>query len=267
MKKLKTKVDRVVWITGASSGIGEALTFELNRKGYKLIISSRKLSDLQSVKTRCPKSELISLLPLDLMDRDTMSEKVTEAMSFYGSIDLLINNAGISQRSLIMETDLQVYQKLMDVNYMGTIALSKAILPYFVTQQKGHFVTVTSLMGKFGSPFRSGYCGAKHALHGFFDALRMEHEIDNIKVTMVCPGFVNTNVAINALTADGSPQVDNDVATKNGLSPQVFAKKMVKAIEKEKFEVYIGQKEVFGIYLKRFFPKLLHRLVLRSKVR
>ncbi|WP_394334969.1 SDR family oxidoreductase [Arenibacter troitsensis] len=264
---MKTKVDRVVWITGASSGIGEALTFELNRKGYKLIISSRKLSDLQSVKTRCPKSELISLLPLDLMDRDTMSEKVTEAMSFYGSIDLLINNAGISQRSLIMETDLQVYQKLMDVNYMGTIALSKAILPYFVTQQKGHFVTVTSLMGKFGSPFRSGYCGAKHALHGFFDALRMEHEIDNIKVTMVCPGFVNTNVAINALTADGSPQVDNDVATKNGLSPQVFAKKMVKAIEKEKFEVYIGQKEVFGIYLKRFFPKLLHRLVLRSKVR
>lgn len=267
MKKLKTKVDRVVWITGASSGIGEALTYQLNRKGYKLIISSRKLRDLQSVKTRCPKSDLISLLPLDLMDRDTMTEKVTEAMSFYGSIDLLINNAGISQRSLIMETDLQVYQKLMDVNYMGTIALSKAILPYFVTQQKGHFVTVTSLMGKFGSPYRSGYCGAKHALHGFFDVLRMEHEIDNIKVTMVCPGFVNTNVAINALTADGSPQVDNDVATKNGLSPQVFAKKMVKAIEKEKFEVYIGRKEVVGIYLKRFFPKLLHKLVLRSKVR
>ncbi|MDO6602707.1 SDR family oxidoreductase [Arenibacter palladensis] len=264
---MKTKVDRVVWITGASSGIGEALTYELNRKGYKLIISSRKLKDLQQVKTRCPKSDLISLLPLDLMDKDTMTEKVTVAMSFYGSIDLLINNAGISQRSLIMETNLQVYEKLMDVNYMGTIALSKAILPYFVTQQKGHFVTVTSLMGKFGSPYRSGYCGAKHALHGFFDVLRMEHETDNIKVTMVCPGFVNTNVAINALTADGSPQVDNDVATKNGLSPQVFAKKMVKAIEKEKFEVYIGRKEVVGIYLKRFFPKLLHRIVLRSNVR
>lgn len=264
---MKTKVDKVVWITGASSGIGEALTYELNRKGYTIIISSRKLKDLQSVRTRCHKSDLISLLPLDLMDKDTMSEKVTEAMSFYGSIDLLINNAGISQRSLIMETNLQVYQKLMDVNYMGTIALSKAILPYFVTQQKGHFVTVTSLMGKFGSPYRSGYCGAKHALHGFFDVLRMEHETDNIKVTMVCPGFVNTNVAINALTADGSLQVDNDVATKNGLSPQVFAKKMVKAIEKEKFEVYIGRKEVVGIYLKRFFPKLLHRLVLRSNVR
>ncbi|MCK0133479.1 SDR family oxidoreductase [Arenibacter sp. S6351L] len=264
---MKTKVDKVVWITGASSGIGEALTYALNRKGYKLIISSRKLIDLQQVNARCPNSDLISLLPLDLMDRDKMSEKVTEALSFYGSIDLLINNAGISQRSLIMETDLLVYQKLMDVNYMGTIALTKAILPYFVSQKNGHFVTVTSLMGKFGSPYRSGYCGAKHALHGFFDVLRMEHEKDNIKVTMVCPGFVNTNVAINALTADGTPQVDNDMATKNGLSPHVFAKKMVNAIEKEKFEVYIGRKEVMGIYMKRFFPKLLHRLVLRSKVR
>ena len=133
---MKTKVDKVVWITGASSGIGEALTYELNRKGYKLIISSRKLIDLQQVKARCPDGDNISMLPLDLMDRDKMSEKVTEAMSLYGSIDLLINNAGISQRSLIIDTDLQVYQKLMDVNYMGTIALSKAILPYFVSQKK-----------------------------------------------------------------------------------------------------------------------------------
>jgi short-subunit dehydrogenase len=267
MKKMKTKVDKVVWITGASSGIGEALTYELNRQGYKIIISSRKIKDLQQVKARSPKADLISMLPLDLMDSDKMPEKLTEAMSFHGSIDLLINNAGISQRSLIMETDLEVYKKLMDVNYMGTIALTKTILPYFVSRKKGHFVTITSLMGKFGTPYRSGYCGAKHALHGFFDVLRMEHEDDNIKVTLVCPGFVNTNVAINALTADGSPQIDNDTATKNGLSPQVFAKKMIKAIEKGKFEVNIGRKEVMGIYVKRFFPKLLHKLVLRNSVR
>ena len=112
---MKTKVDKVVWITGASSGIGEALSYELNRKGYKLIISSRKLIDLQQVKARCPHGDNTSVLPLDLMDRDKMSEKVMEAMSFYGSIDILINNAGISQRSLIMETDLQVYQKLMEM--------------------------------------------------------------------------------------------------------------------------------------------------------
>ncbi|WP_343065449.1 SDR family NAD(P)-dependent oxidoreductase [Arenibacter arenosicollis] len=236
-------------------------------KGYKLVISSRKLKDLQLVKNRCPNKDYISILPLDLAALDKMSEMVNEALSFYGRIDILINNAGISQRSLIMETDLEVYKKLMDVNYMGTIALTKAILPHFVSQKNGHFVTVTSLMGKFGSPYRSGYCGAKHALHGFFDVLRMEHEKDNLKVTLVCPGFVNTNVAINALTADGTPQVDNDTATRNGLSPQVFAKKMVKAIENEKFEVYIGRKEVMGIYLKRFFPILLHKVVLRNKVR
>ena len=264
---MKTKEVKVVWITGASSGIGEALTYELNSKGYKLIISSRNLKDLQQVKNRCPNSNLISILPLDLKDLDNMAKKVTEAMLHYGPIDILINNAGISQRSLIMETDLQVYQKLMDVNYMGTIALTKAILPYFVSRKKGHFVTVTSLMGKFGSPYRSGYCGAKHALHGFFDVLRMEHDKDNIKVSLVCPGFVDTNVAVNALTADGTPQVDNDLATKNGLSPHVFAKKMVKAMEKEKFEVYIGRKEVVGIYLKIFFPKLLHQVVLKNKVR
>lgn len=252
---------------GASSGIGEALTYELNSKGYKLIISSRNLKDLKQVKNRCPNNNLISILPLDFIDLNSMAKKVTEAMLYYGPIDILINNAGISQRSLVMETDLQVYQKLMDVNYMGTIALTKAILPYFVSRKKGHFVTVTSLMGKFGSPYRFGYCGAKHALHGFFDVLRMEHEKDNIKVTMVCPGFVNTNVPVNALTADGTPQVDNDMATKNGLSPHVFAEKMLKAMVKEKFEVYIGRKEVVGIYLKRFFPKLLHKVVLRNKVR
>ena len=155
----------------------------------------------------------------------------------------------------------------MDINYLGTVALSKAILPHFMANQSGHFVTVTSLMGKFGSPYRSGYCGAKHALHGFFDVMRMEHEKDGIHVTMVCPGFVQTNVAKNALTADGSPQKEDDVATQNGISPELAAQKIIAAIQRKKFEVYIGGKEVKGIYLKRFFPKLLHKVVLKSQVR
>ena len=139
--------------------------------------------------------------------------------------------------------------------------------PILIAAKNGHFVTITSLMGKFGSPFRSGYCGAKHALHGFFDVLRMEHEKDNIKVTLVCPGFVNTNVSKNALTGDGSKLDSLDEATENGLSAEEFAQKMLKAIYKEKFEVYIGGKETKGVLLKRFFPKLLHKLVLLSKVR
>jgi dehydrogenase/reductase SDR family protein 7 len=122
-------------------------------------------------------------------------------------------------------------------------------------------------MGKFGSPYRSGYCGAKHALHGFFDVLRMEHQKDNVKVTLICPGFIQTNLAINALTADGSSQNKDDIATLNGMDVRLFAKKLVKAVKAKKFETYIGGKEVLGVYLKRFFPKLLRRFVLKSKVR
>jgi short-subunit dehydrogenase len=155
----------------------------------------------------------------------------------------------------------------MDIDYLGTVALSKALLPHFIARKTGHFVTVTSLMGKFSSPYRSAYCGAKHALHGFFDALRLEHDKDNIKVTMICPGFVNTNVARNALTGNGSTQNEQDSATENGLDVDVFAKRMLKAIKKEKFEAYIGKGETKGVYLKRFFPKLLHKVVLRSTVR
>ncbi|HUH46068.1 MAG TPA: SDR family oxidoreductase [Arenibacter sp.] len=264
---MATNNSKVIWITGASSGLGEALAYELAHKGHKLIISSRKQTELERVRNNCPDNGDIAVLPLDLVAFDTMPQKVIAAIALHGPIDILINNAGISQRSLILETDMGVYQKLMDVNYLGTIALTKAVLPYFIARKKGHFVTVTSLMGKFGSPYRSGYCAAKHALHGFFDVLRMEHAKDNVAVTLVCPGFVDTNVAKNALTADGSPQAQNDAATENGLSPRIFAKKMVKAIAHQKFEVYIGKKEIMGVYLKRFFPKLLHRIVLKSKVR
>jgi short-subunit dehydrogenase len=155
----------------------------------------------------------------------------------------------------------------MRVNYLGTVALTKRLLPYFIAENKGHFVTVTSLMGKFGSPYRSGYCAAKHALHGFFDVLRMEHEKDGIAVTLICPGFIQTHVAKNALTGDGSVQGTDDQATKNGLSTTVCAQKIIRAIEQKKFEASIGRKEVVGVYLKRFFPKYLHKFVLKSKVR
>jgi len=168
---------------------------------------------------------------------------------------------------LVVNTAIEVDKKLMEIGYLGTVALSKALLPYFVFKKSGHFVTVTSLIDEFSSPYRSAYCGAKHALHGFFDALRLEHDKDNIKVTIICHGFVNTNLARNILTEDGSSQDLQGKATGNGLEVNVFAKRMLKTIKKEKFEVYIGKGETKGIYLKRLFPKLLHKLVLRSVVR
>ncbi|MEO9892908.1 SDR family oxidoreductase [Aurantibacter sp.] len=258
---------KTIWITGASSGIGEALTYLLDEKKCKIIISARRLNELQRVKNNCINKENISILEMDIAMIDMAKSKTSEAINTFGNIDILINNAGISQRSLIIDTDISVDKKLMDVNYLGTVALTKAILPFFVENGSGHFVTVTSLMGKFGSPYRSGYCGAKHALHGFFDVLRMEHEKDSIVVTLICPGFINTDVAKNALTGDGSVQEKNDTATANGISPKSFSIKMVKAIEKNKHEAYIGQKEKMGVYLKRFFPKLLHRVVLKSTVK
>jgi short-subunit dehydrogenase len=259
--------NKVIWITGASSGIGKAVALELSKYNCKLILSSRRTTLLNDVKNECLLPKNVEVLPLNLADYKTMTTVVTKAISFFDKVDILINNGGISQRSLIIDTDIEVDKKLMDIDYLGTIALSKALLPHFISKKTGHFVTVTSLMGKFSSPYRSAYCGAKHALHGFFDALRLEHEKDNIKVTMICPGFVNTNVARNALTGDGSIQNKQDHATENGLEVSVFAKRMLKAIKKEKFEAYIGKGETKGVYLKRFFPKLLHRIILRSQVR
>ena len=257
----------IIWITGASSGIGKELCHQYSQKGHHLIISARNEEALNLVKKASQNPDNIKVLPLDIGQHDHIPKVVQKALNLWGSVDLLVNNAGISQRSLIAETDFSVYKTLIDINYLGTVALSKALLPHFIERQKGHFAVVSSLMGKFSSPYRSGYCGAKHALHGFFDALRMEHEKDGIDVTLVCPGFVRTDVAKNALVKDGSRQNTNDDATKNGLPVSIFCRKMIASIEAKKFEVYIAGKEKKGIFMKRFFPKLLHKLVLRSQVR
>lgn len=259
--------NKVIWITGASSGIGEALTYQLNAKGAKVIISARREEALLSVKKNCKSPENVTVLPLDLTNFESLGNITEKAFSLFGKVDVLINNGGLSQRSLIIETNFDVYQQMINVNYLGTVKLTKHVLPHFMAQKGGHFVTVTSLMGKFSSPYRSGYCGAKHALHGFFDALRMEHEKDNIDVSIICPGFIQTNVAKNALTGNGTALQQEDNATENGMPVEKCAREIISAIRKKRFETYIGGKEKFGIYLKRFFPKLLHKVVLKSKVR
>ena len=196
-----------------------------------------------------------------------MTSKVTKALSFFGTIDILFNNGGISQRSLAKDTLISVDKKIMDINYLGTVALTKALLPHFIEQNKGHFVVTTSIVGKVGTPLRSSYAASKHALHGFFDSLRAEVYKNNIDVTLVCPGFVQTNVSKNALTGDGTPQNKMDKATDNGLTSEVFSKKMLKAVKNRKQEVYIGGfKEKLGVYTKRFFPKLLSIMIRKLAV-
>jgi dehydrogenase/reductase SDR family member 7 len=258
---------KVVWITGASSGIGAALVKIYAEKGAKLILSSRTVSDLEKVKSECPISENVKILPLELNDFDKAEFRVQKAYDFFGRIDILINNAGISQRSLIADTQFDVFKKLIEVDYLGTVALSRALLPFFIKQRGGHYVVVSSVMGKYGSPFRSGYAAAKHALHGFFDVMRMEHQKDNIDVTMICPGFVRTPISMNSLRGDGFVLGLDDLATRKGMKVEIFAQKMFRSVEKKKWEVSFGRKERLGVYLKRLSNKLIHSIVIRSKVR
>lgn len=264
---MSTIRDKVVWVTGASSGIGEALAKEYAKLGAKLILSARREPELQRVKAACGLTDDRGLvIPLDLALHDEMSAKVQKALAHFGHIDILINNGGISQRSLVKETDFSVYKKLIEVDYLGTVALSKAVLPHFIERQSGHFAAVTSLMGKFSSPLRSGYCGAKHAVHGFFDALRMEHHDDHIKVTLICPGYIRTNVSMNALTKDGSKQQSMDKKTGAGMPPEKCAQKIISAIRRNKMEVTIGGTETYAVYIKRFFPRLIHTIARKVAV-
>ncbi len=263
MPSLKNKV---IWITGASSGIGEALAYALSEEGARLVLSSRRVDALERVKGSCKRPEMVAVLPLDLEKTDNKGLMAEAAVQFFGHIDILINNGGVSQRSLARDTLLEVDQRIMRINYFGTIAITKAILPHMIARKSGHIVVVSSLVGKFGTPSRSAYSASKHALHGFFDALRAEEYENNLKVTMVCPGFVKTDVTFNALTATGEKLNKMGDAHSKSMEPAVCARKIVKAIERQKQEVYIGGKEVFGVYVKRFFPRLFSKFIRKAKV-
>nr|AIA10616.1 short chain dehydrogenase [uncultured bacterium]AIA10811.1 short chain dehydrogenase [uncultured bacterium] len=266
---MKSISNKVVWITGASSGIGEALTYELSKQNARLIISARRNEELERVKGNCALATQpnIQILLLDLSQGNTLQPTVDDAIRLFGHVDILVNNGGLGQRSLIQETSLEVDRRLMEVNYFGTIALTKYLLPHFINRKQGHIVTITSLTGKFGTPYRSAYAASKHALHGFFDALRAEHWKDNIHVTMICPGFIKTNLSVAALTGSGAPQNRMDKTSYNKKTPEWCARRIVRAIENRREEVYIGGREVLGIYIKRFFPAIFSKMIRKVPVR
>lgn len=258
--------NKIVWITGASSGIGEALCYKLNQAGAKLIISSRSTESLYQVKSKCTKNQLdVHVLPLDLENTLELEDKTKAALNIFGRIDIIIHSGGVSQRSLAMDTDLDVAQKIMNINFWGTVALTKAVIPSMLSNQSGHIVIISSLVGKFGTKFRSAYSASKHALHGYFDSLRSEID-PKIKISIICPGFIKTNVTINALTADGTRQNTMDDAQANGMSADECAAHIIKAIKSGKEEVYIGGKEKYAVLLKRFLPGLFSKIVRKAKV-
>lgn len=265
MKSLK---DKTVWLTGASSGIGEALAYRLNKEGANVVISARRIEELERVKANCSAPEKVKVLTLDLAAAEDLFDKAMEAdQLFPNGIDVLLNNGGISQRDKAINTKMEVDRQLMEVNYFGTIALSKALIPEMIKRGGGHHVVISSAVGIISTPLRSSYAAAKHALHGFYDAIRTEHFQDNIKVTIALPGFIKTKISLNALVGDGSKQNTMDEAQANGMTAETCAGHIINAIKKEKEEVYIGGlKEKMGIYLKRFWPKGFSMMVRKLAV-
>ncbi len=253
---------KVVWITGASSGIGEATAYEFAKHGAKLVLSARREEELERVKLKTGLNpEDVLVLPMDSEDYHHFEPHVNTVLSHFGQIDILFNNAGISQRSFVIDTDISVYERLLKIDLLSVIALTKAVLPHMLERKSGHIAATSSVAGKVATPGRAGYAAAKFGLHGFFDALRAEVYDHNIGVTVVCPGYIKTDISKNALASDGSQYGKMDSNQMKGMPPEICAQKIFQAILKNKAEEYIGGKEVIGVYLKRFLPGLLARIV------
>ncbi|HEX3766998.1 MAG TPA: SDR family oxidoreductase [Puia sp.] len=250
---------KIIWITGASSGIGEALAYAFSFRGANLILSGRRTTELERVQLACKYPDQVKILPLDLSDISSLENKTADAVQCFGHVDILVHNGGISQRSLVVETPMEVHRKVMEVDYFSYVAISKAILPHFISRKSGHFVVTSSVMGKIGTPMRSAYAAAKHALHGFFDCLRAEVAPQNIKVTILTPGYIKTNVALNAITKDGTSLGKQSQNINNGLSPGKAAVQILKAISNGSYESYIGKfgGEKLSLWIMRFAPGVL----------
>lgn len=255
-----------VWITGASSGIGEALALALAEKGANLILSSRNEAELHRVKAACTGAKEVMIVPMDVSKHDEVFAIAKKVLEQVGKIDILINNAGISQRGLAKDTSFEIDKRIMDVDYFGTVALTKAVLPSMLLHKLGHIVVVTSVVGHMGTPGRSTYSAAKHALHGYFDALRAEIWRENIQVLLVVPGYIKTKISFNALNADGTPQNKMDDGQANGISADTLAEKVLRAIANNREEVHIaGLKETAAMMMKRFFPTILSKILKNAK--
>jgi short-subunit dehydrogenase len=253
--------DKVVWITGASSGIGEALARALADDGAILILTARRTDRLEALRAQLKDPRKVHLLPGDLGDPGAIEPLARTAEAFVGRIDVLVNNAGISQRTTALETRIEDVRRLMEINFFAPIALTNAVLPAMISRGNGHIVIISSVAGYVGTPLRSSYAASKHAVRGYYDSLRAELHGSGVGVTIACPGYINTEITEHAIAPGGREHGKRDKAIAKGLAPETCAKAILKAIAKGKTEMSIGGPEVMAIYLKRFFPKVVERFV------
>ena len=257
---------KVVWITGASSGIGEALVYEFARQGATIIASSNEATELERVKKNCAGlSGTITCVPFDLSDTSNIGNLADKQLSATGRIDYLLNIGGISHRSTIEETPLWLDRKIMEINYFGTIALSKAVLPYMIRQRSGHILATSSIAGRFGFPLRSAYSASKQALHGFFETLHIENSKNNIYASVIIPGRVRTKISFRALDGEGKEQGKMDEGLANGITPEKAARTIIRGIKRNKREILVGSSELIMLYIRRYLPFVFFRIAGKVK--
>jgi dehydrogenase/reductase SDR family protein 7B len=258
----------VVWITGASSGIGEALAHEIVALGGKVILSARNEKKLKQIEKNINRGDSTFVLPLNMENFKDFPLIVQRAVEKWGSLDILINNAGISQRSLVSETEPSVVNRIISTNYTGPAILTGLVIPLMQKNKKGHCLFLSSVAGKFATPMRSTYAASKMALQGFSDALRAEVYRDNITVTLVVPGFVKTQISINALEGKGNKHNIMDPNQDRGISSEKAARIIVKGLVKNRREIYCGlvAKTRFALFMARYLPCLLAKIMRTAKV-
>lgn len=258
---------KVVWITGASSGIGRETAIQLSHTPHiSLILSGRNIEALHKVQEICiSNNAACNVLVLDLEQTSELEQKTQQAIALYGRIDIMIHNGGISQRSSVVETPIENHRKIMEIDYFSTIIITKALLPHMIKRGFGHIVAISSISGCFGFPLRSAYCAAKHAMYGYYESLDIELRAQGIFVTIVAPGRIQTNISLSALTKDGTPHGKMDEGQKNGMPVDVCVRKMLKGIARKKHELLLGGIEVIMAHIYRKMPRLFH--ILASKIK
>ena len=257
---------KIIWVTGASSGIGECLVYSFIRKGASVIASSNEPPELERVKQNCGEfSGRISCVPFDLSDMTGIDSIVKEQIDQKGRIDYLLNIGGISQRATIEETPLWLDRKIMEINYFGTITLTKALLPFMIKQGSGHILATSSISGRFGFPLRSAYSASKQALHGFFETLYIENRKYNIRSSVIIPGRVKTKISFRALDSEGREHGKMDEGQSKGITPEKAAEIIIRGIIRNKREILVGSTELIMLFIRRYFPSIFFRLAGKIK--
>ena len=252
--------NKTAWITGASSGIGEAVSKAFAEQGANIILSGRRTDALQAVAETISTDTLI--LPFETTDYDALPDKVEEALQWKGQVDILVNNAGITQRSLAIETHPDVHHKIINVDLLAPIWLTQLLLPHMTEAGGGHIIGISSVAGRIGVPLRTAYCAAKHGLIGYLDAVRAETEIlHNIRVTNILPGSIRTNVSRNALTKDGDRRGKSDDVIDKGMDPAECARQILEAVENNVPELIIADgPELMMAQLRQSDPEKLFEM-------